>query len=192
MFASGSVGAGSKTVLLIEDDEDVREEFELALQRAGYQVAPAANGLEALNWLTAQPTRPALILLDWMMPVMDGMSFLGHQASEPRYAAIPVVVVSAVARMAKIPSLCVAAVMAKPVRLRTLVDVVDKLTGRPPRGGSSSPAGNGGDIDWDRPIGRSSGSGGASMSSSLFAPCGGDTVSSRRSNLASPFARVRR
>jgi CheY-like chemotaxis protein len=190
MFASGSVGSVTKTVLLIEDDDDVREELEGALQRAGYHVASAANGLEALTWLTAQPVRPALILLDWMMPVMDGMSFLGHQASDPRYAPIPVVVVSAVARMAKIPSLCVAAVMAKPVRLRALVDVVDKLTGRPPRGGSGTNGGNGGEVEWDRQVGGNDGP--SSSSLRPFLPCAPATVGSGRPDRGSAIVHVPR
>src|SRR5688572_17043428 len=133
--AATSVRPSDKTVLIVEDDLDVREEMELALDRMGYRILTAPHGAEALAILRGEPIRPSLILLDWMMPVMDGMSFLGHTASDPRYASIPVVVVSAVARMARIPTLCVAAVVAKPVRLRALVDIVDRICGVPHRGG---------------------------------------------------------
>lgn len=147
--------ANDKTVLIVEDDTDVRDEMELALDRLGYRVLTAAHGGEALAILRGEPIRPSLILLDWMMPVMDGMSFLGHTASDPRYASIPVVVVSAVARMARIPTLCVAAVVAKPVRLRALVDIVDRICGVPRRGGGN---GGGGEAlegsGLDRVIGR--------------------------------------
>jgi len=127
---------GQKTVLIIEDDLDVRDAIEGALARVGYQVLTAGNGADALAILRAQPIRPSLILLDWMMPVMDGMGFLGQTASDPRYASIPIVVVSAVTRMVRIPTLCVAAVVPKPVRLRTLVEIVDRLCEVTPRGGA--------------------------------------------------------
>ena len=141
-----------KTVLVVEDDLDVREEIERALDRFGYRVLGADHGAEALAILRREPVRPSLILLDWMMPVMDGMAFLGHTASDPRYASIPVVVVSAVARMARIPTLCVAAVIAKPVRLRTLIDVADQICGVRRGGGG----GGGGALDTglDRSVGR--------------------------------------
>jgi CheY-like chemotaxis protein len=124
-----ATSADAKTVLLVEDDADVRDEIAAALERGGYRVVAAAHGLDALELLHASPVPPALILLDWMMPVMDGMEFLSHVASDPQYTSIPIVVVSAVAKLARIPSLCVAAVMAKPVRVRTLLDVVDRLCG---------------------------------------------------------------
>jgi CheY-like chemotaxis protein len=156
--AATSATPSNKTVLIVEDDMDVREEIELALDRMGYRILTASHGGEALAILRSEPIRPSLILLDWMMPVMDGMSFLGHTASDPRYASIPVVVVSAVARMARIPTLCVAAVVAKPVRLRALVDIVDRICGVPRRGGGGG--GGGGDIvdenELDRLIGRAS------------------------------------
>jgi CheY-like chemotaxis protein len=156
--AATSASASNKTILIVEDDSDVREEIELALDHVGYRILTAGHGGEALAILRREPIRPSLILLDWMMPVMDGMSFLGHTASDPRYASIPVVVVSAVARMARIPTLCVAAVVAKPVRLRALVDIVDRICGVPRRGGGGG--GGGGDVfddvELDRLIGRAS------------------------------------
>jgi CheY-like chemotaxis protein len=154
--AATSAQPSNKTVLIVEDDTDVRDEMELALDRIGYRVLTAPHGGDALAILRREPIRPSLILLDWMMPVMDGMSFLGHTASDPRYASIPVVVVSAVARMARIPTLCVAAVVAKPVRLRALVDIVDRICGVPRRGGGGT--GGGGEMvdggELDRLIGR--------------------------------------
>jgi CheY-like chemotaxis protein len=139
-----------KTVLLVEDDPDVREEMALALEHAGYRVQGATHGAEALDILRREPLRPSVILLDWMMPVMDGIAFLGQTASDPRFGSIPVIVVSAVARMARIPTLCVAAVVAKPVRLRTLLDVVDRICGVAREGGVAGlePA------DLDRSVGR--------------------------------------
>lgn len=152
MYAAANLTPTPKTILVIEDDLDVRDEIVGALERAGYHVVTASNGLEALDWLSRQPVMPALVLLDWMMPVLDGMGFLNRQASNPRLASIPVVVVSAVARVARIPRLCVAEVVAKPVRLKTLVEVVDRMCGFPSGGGG----GGGGEpgVQWDRMVGR--------------------------------------
>jgi CheY-like chemotaxis protein len=154
--AATSVRPSDKTLLVVEDDSDVRDEMELALDRAGYRVLTAPNGAEALAVLRREPIRPSLILLDWMMPVMDGMGFLGHTASDPKFASIPVVVVSAVARLARIPTLCVTAVVAKPVRLRALVDIVDRICGVPHRGGGGGGFGPdlGDSAELDRVVGR--------------------------------------
>lgn len=126
--ADCSSKARLKTVLLIEDDDACREELAALLERGGYRVVSTANGLVALSWLHTEPVRPHIILLDWMMPVMDGLGFLGQQASDPQYAPIPVVVVSAVVKMAHIPQLCVAAVVEKPVQPKKLLALVEKLT----------------------------------------------------------------
>ena len=150
-----AVSTYPKTVLIVEDDADCREELEIALSRAGYGVVTAADGREALQRLRTTFPRPSLILLDWMMPGMDGMTFLSHQASDPRYAAIPVVVVSAVASMARIPTLCVAAVVGKPVRARTLIEICDRMCGESGRGGGGD-GGDGGTV-----IGASRGAGGS-------------------------------
>jgi CheY-like chemotaxis protein len=147
--------SGPKNVLVLEDDDDVREEIIGALERHGYLACGARDGREGLDLMRRSTPRPSVILLDWMMPVMDGMGFLGHQASDPRFASIPVVVVSAVANMTRIPTLCVSAVLGKPVRVRTLIEVVDRMAGVGPRGGSD---GGGSPLDtWqtsDTDVGR--------------------------------------
>jgi len=84
------------TVLVVEDDSLARECMRMLLEREGYAVSEAANGREALDRLR-DGCRPALILLDLMMPVMDGWQFRAEQQSDPALAAIPVVVVSALA-----------------------------------------------------------------------------------------------
>jgi DNA-binding response OmpR family regulator len=118
------------TILLVEDDLDLREEIASALDRAGYRVIPARHGGEARAWLEREPLRPDLILLDWMLPVVDGITFLTQLASDPRYSRVPVIVISAVATTATIPRLCVERVVPKPFRLRYLIDLVDSYTGR--------------------------------------------------------------
>lgn len=82
-----------RPILVVEDDFDVRDALTDALEDAGYPVLAARHGREALDLLEGEP--PRLILLDLMMPVMDGYDFRRRQLEEPRYAEIPVVVLSA-------------------------------------------------------------------------------------------------
>lgn len=84
-----------KTILLIEDDEIVRRAIQMVLEWEGYQVQCAGNGQEALNVLRAGQIQPCLILLDIMMPVLDGEQFRQEQLRDPNLASIPVIVVSA-------------------------------------------------------------------------------------------------
>lgn len=83
-----------RTVLLVEDDVDGREAMTDALREQGYAVICAANGKEALEQLNSG-IRPRVILLDLMMPVMDGWEFLNERNRVPSFAEIPVVVLSA-------------------------------------------------------------------------------------------------
>lgn len=84
----------STTVLLAEDDPDVRESLAEALWSDGYQVVAVANGAEALEQLRREP-RPASVILDLMMPVVDGWGFLAARSRDPQLLAIPVIVISA-------------------------------------------------------------------------------------------------
>ncbi len=86
--------AAPATVLVVEDDYAVQEYLLLVLEEAGYNVALANNGLDALRYLEAHPL-PSLILLDLMMPVINGWAFRAAQQREPTLAAIPVVMMSA-------------------------------------------------------------------------------------------------
>jgi CheY-like chemotaxis protein len=105
-----------RQVLVVEDDDDIRELLAALLMDAGYEVQTASNGLEALRAALASP--PDVIVLDLMMPVMNGWEFLRAQGSDPRLARIPVVAVSA-----SFPSdeVDVSARVAKPYELRTLL-----------------------------------------------------------------------
>jgi CheY-like chemotaxis protein len=80
-------------VLIVEDDADIRETLGELLEEAGYETDEAANGREALD--AARRARPDLIVLDLMMPVMDGWQFRTAQKSDPALAEIPVIVISA-------------------------------------------------------------------------------------------------
>ena len=79
-------------VLVIDDDLDSRTLLEMALSVAGYAVTSAKNGAEALA--IARREHPAVILLDLMMPVMDGFAFRAAQLREPEIADVPVICVS--------------------------------------------------------------------------------------------------
>lgn len=81
-------------VLIVEDEPDVREFMELLLQTSGYETMSAQNGLEALEQMRQR--RPCVVLLDLMMPVMNGWEFREHQLAEASLADVPVVCVTAV------------------------------------------------------------------------------------------------
>jgi CheY-like chemotaxis protein len=80
-----------KTVLVVEDNEVAREGLAAALGQAGYRVVQAKNGLEALELLWAGST-PDLILLDMLMPVLDGWKFLGRWRLDGPQPHVPVLV----------------------------------------------------------------------------------------------------
>jgi CheY-like chemotaxis protein len=80
-------------VLVIDDEPDVRWLIRMSLERAGHEVLAAEDGLRGIA--LAQKQRPAIIVLDLMMPVMDGYAVLAELAKDPRTASVPVVVLSA-------------------------------------------------------------------------------------------------
>jgi CheY-like chemotaxis protein len=113
-----------KPILVIDDDPDLREVIEQLLQLEGYQVVTAENGQAALEQLAhGDGDRPGLILLDLMMPVMDGWEFRHRQADDPRIASIPVIVLSAAHNgQQKARNLGVAGFMQKPVEFDRLIE----------------------------------------------------------------------
>jgi CheY-like chemotaxis protein len=116
------------SVLVVDDDLLVGEMLQRALGEAGVDVHHSTNGREALDHLRATAKLPSLIVLDWAMPVMGGEEVLRHLRREPRLASIPVVVFSATERHGTLAP-PVAAVLTKPVRLRTVIDVITRLAG---------------------------------------------------------------
>lgn len=112
-------------VLVVEDDEDVSDAIAGALEDAGYVVSVAENGAVALEHLRAQAALPSLVLLDLMMPVMDGEELLHHLKEEPSLAEIPVVVLTADASVAGAAErLGARAGVRKPISLSELLSVV--------------------------------------------------------------------
>jgi CheY-like chemotaxis protein len=90
--ATHSNGHGGP-VLLVDDDLDIREILPETLADLGFDVVTAANGLEALTMVGQ--IRPSVILLDLMMPVMDGYGFLEERSRKPEIASIPVAIITA-------------------------------------------------------------------------------------------------
>ena len=117
----------SPTVLIVEDDPDTREMLTSFLQLEGFQTASASNGREALDRLT-DDVNADVIVLDLMMPVMDGWQFRQRQVEDARLARIPTIVVSAAGRdrMAQISA---DAYLAKPIDMEELLSRVTQFCG---------------------------------------------------------------
>jgi CheY-like chemotaxis protein len=112
------------TILLVEDNDDVREMMAVALELGGHKVMSASNGRAALE-LLSESQRPAVIVLDLMMPVMNGWELSRVLSADPRLADIPVVVVSAVSSEIA-HRLAGREVVRKPVDIEQLLDVVNQ------------------------------------------------------------------
>lgn len=119
---------GMKTVLVVEDTEDLREMFLDMLQHEGYRAVGAENGRVALEVLKSMRDEPCLVLLDMMMPVMDGREFIAALSDGHRLAALPIVVVSAVGG-AGIPG--AREVVKKPISHDVLRRLVSDFCGKP-------------------------------------------------------------
>jgi CheY-like chemotaxis protein len=114
--------------MVVEDDFAVRETLHELLEEEGFQVVQACNGQEALDRLRRVAFVPRLILLDLMMPVMDGWQFRAEMSRDPQLARIPVVVMSAdMALEQKVRGLSVAGVLPKPVELDRLLETVHRF-----------------------------------------------------------------
>jgi CheY-like chemotaxis protein len=112
--------SAQKNILVVDDDVDIRDAITVVLQGEGYRVASAANGRDALDYLhRAEP--PDLVLLDLMMPVMDGWQFRREQKRDPALASIPVVVISSAGSA---PALGAAEFLQKPVAFDQLLRTV--------------------------------------------------------------------
>ncbi len=112
-------------MLVVDDDRDIRDVLTDALEAEGYRVVTAADGQEALDWLRSGVERPCVILLDLMMPRLDGIQFRTEVMNDPALAVLPVVVLSAdpsIIMTAK--SLNFAGSLRKPVPLEALLAAV--------------------------------------------------------------------
>jgi len=111
-------------VLVVEDDPTIREVLVEVLGDHGYKAVGASNGREALDELASPRNRPCVILLDLMMPIMDGRSFREEQMQMPELCGIPVIVISAHLDHAVTADLNAAAYLRKPVKLSDVLQQV--------------------------------------------------------------------
>ena len=125
-----SRAAQNAPVLIIEDDPDLRDALSQLLSGEGYQVTTAADGREGLDRMGVPP-RPGLVLLDLMLPQMDGFEFRVRQLEDPELAGIPVIVFSGGGDVErKVARLDVAASLMKPLDFGTLLDYVARCLPR--------------------------------------------------------------
>jgi CheY-like chemotaxis protein len=117
-----------RPILLVEDDAAIRELLCTLLEHRGYVVQCAASGAEALAMLRAGDAPPALIVLDLVMPTMDGYAFRAAQKQIPGAADIPVAVTSAIPDL-RMDELEPAAVVMKPLELDDLLPIVERYCG---------------------------------------------------------------
>ena len=111
------------SVLVVDDDPDVRGLLETYLELEGFDVLTATNGCDALQRL--RDARPSVILLDLMMPVMDGEKFRAAQLKDASISAIPVIVFSGKPDCAAVAKrLDAVSCITKPMRLRQVVDEI--------------------------------------------------------------------
>lgn len=112
-------------VLVVDDDDDIRSLLRELLEEFGhYQVSEAANGAEALALIRRSAQKPELILLDLMMPVMNGFELARRLRADPETASIPVVVISATATRSDAKDLGSVAFLPKPFRAEALLSTV--------------------------------------------------------------------
>jgi len=115
-----------KTILLIEDDDDLRESMVELLAAHGYRALAVSNGSEGLDWLQANPP-PCLILLDLMLPVMSGWEFRRQQLADYKLSAIPTVVLSGISDLAQESRrLHAIAFLSKPIDFQSLYETIDR------------------------------------------------------------------
>ena len=115
-------------VLVVDDDPDILEAICDILEAEGYRIARARHGEEALERVQAQ--RPDVILLDLMMPVMDGVAFAQALRLRPDVRDVPIVVISADGNPQRAASVGARGYLAKPFDIDALLAHVAALTGR--------------------------------------------------------------
>ena len=118
------------SVLIVDDDDDIRESLSDLFLNAGYETLCAEDGKEALLLLRSASRRVDVILLDIMMPVMDGELFRWEQLADATLAHIPVIVLSATNHCAETASrLRAVGCLAKPFEIERLLELVKRACG---------------------------------------------------------------
>jgi len=114
--------AQDKTILLVDDNDDLRELYSATLRREGYVVCEAENGRMALDILRSRDSHPCLVLLDLMMPVMSGAELLKALEGSGDLENLPVIVLSAGGRPSDAPG--AQQFIRKPVDANVLIKLV--------------------------------------------------------------------
>lgn len=112
----------TRPVLVVDDDLDIREALSETLEDHGFAVSTAANGLEALTLVRNAKESPSVILLDLMMPVLDGYAFLAERRKDPRLRSIPVAIITAGHRVDHARLGDAVLVLPKPLEVEQLVN----------------------------------------------------------------------
>ncbi len=116
-----------RPILVVDDDFDIREAISETLEDAGFEVLTATNGADALRVLESLSVSPSVILLDLMMPVLDGYGFLAEQQKNPAIASIPVAIITAaygvdLSRLGNSPP-----IVRKPIKIPQLITTLRQL-----------------------------------------------------------------
>jgi CheY-like chemotaxis protein len=120
-----------QSVLVVDDDVDIREILAEVLGEVGFEVITAANGREALTVARDTSLRPSVILLDLMMPIMDGYGFLEQRSADPVLASIPIAIVTAGHGVDRARIGHGIPIIPKPFETQHLVGVLHHLVSRP-------------------------------------------------------------
>jgi DNA-binding response OmpR family regulator len=117
----------SSTILLVDDDDGLRDIAGDVLEECGYDVVPAGNGKQTIDYLRAASERPCLIILDLMMPIVNDWECLRFIKSEARFSSIPVILVTAIDRDRPLGA---DVVLKKPYAIAHLLAAVEALSAR--------------------------------------------------------------
>lgn len=115
--------AEPRNILVVEDDAGIRESIAECLLTEGYAVTPVANGVEGLEWLRRE-NHPDLIVLDLVMPLMNGAQFLAAVRDDPALREVPVVLMTAAMPTRDLPIPAANGYLEKPFQLEDLLEAV--------------------------------------------------------------------
>ena len=119
----------AKHVLIVEDSLDLQALLAQLIESEGHSTTLASHGRQALDLLESMPVPPSLILLDLMMPVMDGFEFIKVQLEDPKLSKIPVVVMTADSNpQSNVQNLKVKEVVKKPISADLVLEIVDRFS----------------------------------------------------------------
>jgi CheY-like chemotaxis protein len=112
-------------IVIVDDDEEIRASLADLLEDEGYDTVSFADGMQALRYLDNGGRKPRLILLDLMMPVMDGWQFRKEQKLRPALSNIPVAVITAAGR-SHLGAIDVDDVLPKPLNLESILQAIER------------------------------------------------------------------